>query len=82
MREFTEADVQDGRISADAADLIDAQPQWMRRGLQETASGYGARLNSGRKIRYCGRAYRIYVTCFSNNGTCWFTARGKRIVVS
>lgn len=85
-KEFTQSDVHnfDGefpRIQADHTDLIDAQPEWMRRGLQQTATGYGRRLNTGRKISYCGRAYRLYATCFSNVASIWFTVRGKRIYV-
>ena len=87
MKEFTTADVLpsttfDGWIQADTSDLVYDPPEWMARGLQENASGYGRRLNSGRKIHFNGRLYRIYVTCFSNAGTAWFTAKGKRYSVS
>jgi hypothetical protein len=87
MKEFTTADVSpcsafDGHIYADTSELAYDPPEWMKRGLQETASGYGRKLNSGRKIHFNGRLYRVYVTCFSNAGTAWFTARGKRYSVS
>ena len=49
--------------------------------VTETRSGYGRKLNSGLKIQFCGKLYRIYVTCFSNSGTAWFTAKGKRYSV-
>ena len=86
MREFKESDVRpsaswDGRISASRVDLIDAPTEWQKRGLSETASGYGRRLNSGMKIRFEGRDYRVYVTIFSNCGTCWFKTKGRRIIV-
>jgi hypothetical protein len=85
-KQFTEINVdargQFPRINADRADLVYDPPQWMNQGLTQTASGYGARLNSGYKIHYCGRVYRIYVTCYSNSGTSWFVARGRRIIVS
>lgn len=87
MKEFTEADIVNNgagldRIAADRSELLYDPPDWMKAGLQETASGYGKRLNSGLKINYCGKLYRIYITCFSNCGTCWFTAKGRRIIVS
>lgn len=86
-RQFTTDDVQpsscfDGSINADRTELEYAPTAWQRLGLQETATGYGRRLNSGLKIHFNGRAYRIYVTCFSNAGTAWFTSNGKRYVVS
>ena len=85
MKEFTEADVVKGqfeRIYADRSDLVYDPPEWMKRGLQETASGYGKRLNSGLKISFNGKLYRIYVTIFSNAGTSWFKVKGRTIVVS
>lgn len=92
MKTFNGLDVQtwpssvDGhtmyRISADREDLIDDQPNWMKRGLMETRLGYGRRLNSGYKISFNGRQYRCYITIFSNAGTMWFKAKGQRIIVS
>lgn len=86
MKEFTDTDIRtEGgyeRIPADRSELIDAPMWWHKCGLSETATGYGKRLNTGLKIRFNGRDYRVYCTCFSNSGTCWFTAKGRRIVVS
>ena len=95
-REFTEADVtivcpngtrepgHYARISTGnfRDELKYAPPDWMKRGLQETATGYGKRLNSGYMIHFNGKRYRVYVTCFSNAGTAWFKAGGRRIIVS
>ena len=70
------------RVSADREDLIDS-PMWFhKKGLSETRSGYGRRLNSGYKIMFNGRQYRCYVTIFSNSGTMWFKCKGTRIIVS
>ncbi len=87
MKEFTFADVVNhdsayARIYASRADLMEAMPAWMAQGLQQTASGYGRKLNTGLKIRFNGRDYRVYCTIFSNIGTVWFKSRGRRIVVS
>jgi hypothetical protein len=85
MKEFTEADVVKigdyERIYCDRSELVDAPMWWHTEGLQQTASGYGKKLNSGLKIHYCGRLYRIYTTIFSNAGTSWFTCKGRRIIV-
>lgn len=86
MKHFTSADVKpssswDGEIAADLKDLIFDPPAWMKMGLQETASGYGKRLNSGYKISFNGRKYRVYVCIFSNSGTSYFITKKKRIVV-
>lgn len=86
MKQFTETDVvktgEFERIYADRSELVVDQPEWMKRGLQETASGYGKRLNSGLKISFNGKLYRIYVTIFSNAGTSWFKVKGRKIIVS
>ena len=72
MKEFTDADVlpstvYDGWIQADRSELMYDPPEWMKRGLQ---------------IHFNGKLYRIYVTIYSNAGTSWFTAKGKRYSVS
>ena len=86
MKHFTETDVNKigdfERIYADRSELLYDPPKWMKLGLQETASGYGKRLNSGLKISFNGKLYRIYITIFSNAGTAWFVTKGRRIVVS
>lgn len=86
MRQFTTVDVRDLnskflRIYVDRADLVECQPDWMKRGLQQTATGYGRKLNSGLKIHYNGKLYRLYVTIFSNIGSTWFTSMGVKIYV-
>lgn len=64
------------------SELIQHEPEWMRQGLQQTASGYGLRLNSGLMIRYRRRVYRIYITQISNAGSAWFKVGGETIFVS
>lgn len=86
-KQFTENDVEDSgsefpRIYCDASDLIEAPTSWQKAGLQETASGYGMRLNTGRKISFNGREYRLYATCFSNVASVWFVTMGRKIYVS
>lgn len=94
MKTFTDKDVETvpvdytgkyggyKRISVERDDLIDA-PMWYHlKGLQQTASGYGRKLNSGFKLSFNGRLYRVYTTIFSNSGTNYIIVRGERIIVS
>ena len=57
------------------ADLVDDPLWWQKKGLQETASGYGRKLRTSRKIWFDGKLRRIYCTIFSNNGSTWITAK-------
>lgn len=82
MKEFTDNDIQNNRISADRTELVYDPLSWMKSGLQETASGYGKRLNTGYKISFNKRLFRLYCTCFGNSGTVWFRTKGRMIVVS
>ena len=57
--------------------------EWQRRGLQQTAAGYGKTLASSRYVRLTdGRARRVYVTCYSNAGTAWIILDGLCVVVT
>lgn len=44
---------------------------WQERGLQFTATGYGARIPSRYMVKYNGRWRRVYVACFSNSGSAY-----------
>lgn len=62
--------------------LVYAPLDWQKRGLHQTASGYGAKLTNSYKINYCGRLYRLYTTIWSNVGSTWFTVKGERIYIN
>lgn len=80
--EFTDGDVVNGQwLPAEREDLIRDEPDWMRRGLQQTRTGYGAKLNSGLKVRFNGKTYRLYQTCYSNAASTWFMVRGRKIFI-
>ena len=55
---------------------------WQRMGLQETATGYGGKLTTSKKVYYNGRWYRIYCMCYSNSGTCYILSKGRQIIVN
>lgn len=83
MKHFTEQDIAKIGdrlvIYADRDELVHAPMWWHLKGLSETASGYGRKLNSGYKISFEGRLYRVYTTIFSNSGSNWFKTK-ERIV--
>lgn len=86
MKLFTDADVSNSdsdypRIYAERSELVEEPLSWQKQGLQQTASGYGAKLTSSLKINFNGKLYRLYVTIYSNNGSTWFTVKGRRIYV-
>lgn len=88
MKNFTQADVKNPDsefphiYSEGTNDLIDSPLPWQKLGLQETSSGYGAKLTCRYKIQFEGKNYRIYITCFSNAGSSWFKVKGKKIYLS
>lgn len=77
------------RIGGNGLRYIDEPFTWLeaplwyhKRGLMQTSSGYGGKLNSGRKIRLAsGRTYRVYVMCYSNSGTAYILSKQERIIV-
>jgi hypothetical protein len=90
MKEFTRKDVTSARsgngldvIYLDyKKDLIVDELPWQKLGLQQTSSGYGAKLTSRYKIHFEGRKYRIYVTIYGNAGSSWFKHKGKKIFIN
>lgn len=82
MKTFTESDIHNEQIFANSEDLIYAPLEWQKQGLQETATGYGSRLTTSKKISFNGKLYRVYCTCWSNAGSCWFKVKGRKIYVS
>lgn len=66
------------QLIAEDVPLIDAPLWWHDKGLQQTASGYGSKLTTRYKVEFEGKQRRIYCTCFSNSGSLWFTAKGKK----
>lgn len=82
LKKFTIDNVANGRIQVGVAQLAIEPLDWQRRGLQQTASGYGKRLTSRYKIHFEGKLRRIYFTQFSNAGSAWFNFQGKKIHVN
>ncbi len=47
----------------------------------QSAEGYGQKITMPWTVEYGGRIRRVYCTLISNNGTCWFMADGKKMIV-
>lgn len=47
----------------------------------QNTTGYGAKIATDWVVRYAGRIRRVYCTCFSNAGTCWFRVKGRKMIV-
>jgi hypothetical protein len=54
---------------------------WQKKGLNYTATGYGHKIPTTRKVWYKGKWRRIYCTIYSNIGTCWIVVKGSRQIV-
>jgi hypothetical protein len=69
-------------IFVDSADIVDAPMWYHEKSLMQTATGYGRKLNTGRKLRYNGRLYRIYCCCYSNAGSNYIIVKGETIYIN
>ena len=58
-----------GHPVAAVLEVKESPLEWQRKGLQQTASGYGARLTTPYMVRVGGRWWRVYSYCYSNSGT-------------
>lgn len=61
--------------------IFESPLEWQKRGLRYTASGYGKKIPTPRKIRIFKREYRIYCTTYSNVGLCWINLDGKKVII-
>lgn len=62
---------------------LESRPLWWQlRGLSQTASGYGRKLATSQVlIGPDNRARRVYASVFSNSGTTYVIARGRKWLV-
>jgi hypothetical protein len=81
VKNYTTADVDKSgtytRLQIAEADFISAPLPWQRRGLCQTATGYGRKLATSRAIMFNGKPRRVYCCCFSNSGVCYITGGGN-----
>lgn len=63
-------------------EFIDAPMWYHNKGLMQTATGYGRKLNTGKKALVGGREYRVYASCFSNVASLYIIIKGVKVYVS
>lgn len=56
---------------------VDAPLWYHKRGLMQTATGYGRKLVTDRKIKIGNRLYRIYCCQISNSGSIYIIVKGQ-----
>jgi hypothetical protein len=64
-------------------ELIEKPLDWQKRGLQYSATGYGAKIPT----RYVttnanGKTVRVYATCYSNAASHWFIENGEKVFIN
>jgi hypothetical protein len=47
----------------------------------QTATGYGKKLNTGKKAIVGNKTYRVYASCFSNVASLYIIIKGVKIYV-
>ena len=61
------------------ADLI-SRPLWFhKQNLQQTKSGYGAKLVTSKMLKVGKRLHRIYCICYGNAGSIYIILNGKQM---
>jgi hypothetical protein len=64
--------------------IMEKPLSWQERGLTYTATGYGSRIPSRYLVQFNGKWRRVYIQCYSNNGTAYIgklQAFGENITV-
>ena len=62
-------------------EFIDAPMWYHNKGLMQTATGYGHKLNTGKKALVGNKAYRVYAICYSNVACLYIIIQGVKIYV-
>ena len=58
--------------------ITEKRLDWQKRGLQQTATGYGSKLNSGYTLTVPGqRPRRVYAICYSNAASHYVLVNGQ-----
>ena len=62
-------------------EFIDAPLWYHKRGLMQTATGYGSKIKTPFKALTNNRAYRVYCSIYSNVGLTYIIIKGEKITV-
>lgn len=58
-------------------EFVYAPLDWQTRGLQQTRTGYGAKLTTPYKVFFAGRVRRVYARCYSNAASLFVIVNGN-----
>lgn len=58
--------------------MFDNETWWHKKGLMQTATGYGNKLTTRHMIRYQNQNYRVYAICHGNCASHYVTIKGQR----
>ena len=61
--------------------FVEAPLWWHLKGLMQTATGYGKKLTTSRKVNIGNKSYRVYYHCYSNIGTQFIMIQGLQISI-
>lgn len=63
--------------------LIERLLPWQEKGLQYTATGYGAKIPTPYVTENRnGKTVRVYATCYGNAASCWFIEDGLKVFIN
>jgi hypothetical protein len=65
----------------ETCEAIEIPLWWQERGLSYTASGYGAKIPTSKKVKFRGRLHRVYCTIYGNSGSRWIKLKGEKYYV-
>lgn len=68
-------------ININDNELIDAPLWWHKRGLSQTASGYGSKLTTRYKFKWGKKLYRVYACCWSNTSTLYIIVNKVKLIL-
>lgn len=54
---------------------------WQKKGLMYTATGYGKKIPTTRKVKYNNRWYRVYCMIYSNAGSIYIVSEGEKLYI-
>jgi len=70
------------RLECEVSELIERPLWYHKRGLMQTATGYGSKLVTEHMIKYNNRLHRVYCMCYSNSGTLYILSHSKQLILS
>ena len=81
IRNFDGRDVVNSRLWVNRDELVISELKWHKAGMSKTQSGYGAKIETIYKIKFCGRMHRVYCRTYGNGGTFYILTKGKETIV-